>query len=503
MPLRSAPAKKFVFVNLCAGVRVKGVNHGVAFLVPLVKKYGYDVSIINVLEAIPAQEFAQKVLRVGPSILGYSCTSHQFKTLMDFSLALQGHSEILQIAGGVHPTIDPENTLRRTALAGVCVGEGEAPLDELLTRIDSHQDILETQGFFWNEKGTIRKNEIPPFTKDLATLPFPDYSCFDRQFVVRPWDVDRNLVVRRQDEKKYLEVMLSRGCPFDCHFCCNRVLSSVYQEAKKYFRLPSVDHSIALLQELLRTYPETEYIEFIDDLLIADHGWFKQFAAAYRKDIGLPYRTNGRFECINDEIVACLKESGCIRMLFGLESGNEELRRTLLNRHHSNAMIVEKLVLVKKAGIDVCTLNMIGLPTETRAQMHDTLWLNKRVAPQFGVCNFFHPYKGTKLYEVCREQNLLKEEKECLALTNNSEQPFIKLAGMKEAEGRAFQRRMSFYFYTQTCKHRLKQILKEGRGWGKAYAIFALGILFAKGIKLYCRDYIHKKGDISKSGMTV
>ncbi len=484
--------KKFVFINFSIGLRITGVNHGIAFLAPILKRYLYNVTLLNLAEEIGDEEFINIIKKLNPSIVGFSFTTHQYKYFLKYSWMLKKMPLIFQIAGGVHATLDPIDILSKTPVRGVCVGEGDIPLEDLLNIIDAERDITDAKGFYWKTNGLIKKNTIPQFVSDLSLREFPDYSIFERDFVVRDWSVDRSLIVQKNDIKKYIEIMLSRGCPYDCYYCCNNAIASIYPSRKRYFRLPSIDWSMRFLENTLKQYPETQYIEFIDDLLIADKKWFLDFAEEYKKRIKLPYRLCGRFEVITPEIVKALKDSGCIRILFGVESGDEILRQKFLKRKHSNDFILEKCDLVKNAGITICSLNMIGLPFETREQMNSTLNLNKKIAPEFGTCFFFHPYKGTQLYDVCKEYKLIADEEKLYEITSNYVRPFIKLTRISERECICFQKKISLYFFIQTFKYRCKAYNSSRRGIRKVLLLWIVIKLLFKGIKLYYSDYLKR-----------
>jgi len=485
--------RRILFINLSLGVRTKGVNHGIAALAPILRRHSYEVSVLNLTEEIDEGGFLETVKEQDPFIVGFSGTTHQYKYLIKYSKILERLPQVLQIAGGVHITLDPLDVLSRTAIAGVCVGEGEVPLENLLNLIDAGKNITDAEGFYWKVGDTIKRNQIPRFVTDLSILDFPDYSVFDRDFVIRDWSVNRSLIVEKNDIKKYIEVMLSRGCPCDCHYCCNKALASVYPSPSGYFRLPSVEWSISFLQNLIRQYPEAQYIEFIDDLLIANTKWFLEFSRAYKENINLPYRLCGRFEFIKPEIVEALKSSGCVRILLGVESGDEKLRKELLNRHHTNELIIEKCKLIKESGITICSLNIVGFPFETKQQMKATLDLNRKISPQFGTSFFFHPYKGTYLYDICKKHGLLKSDEEVLNITSNYIKPFIKLTEVSEKECIKFQKKLSFFFFQQTCKYRLKKFISSRRGLKKLLALSVSIKLLVKGMRIYYTDYIRPK----------
>jgi anaerobic magnesium-protoporphyrin IX monomethyl ester cyclase len=485
--LRTRP---FLLVNLGLGVRVTGVNHGIAALVPVLRRHGYRVAVLHIGRALSVEDFRARVGRLAPSMVGFSATSHQTKYLVRYAQALDG-MPLLRLAGGVHPSLDPGGTLRDAHLDGVCVGEGEIPLDALLSRLAEGRDPADTPGWWWRVGKEIRPNPVPAFVSHLAELELPDYAVFERSLVVRPWSIQRSLVIEREDRRRYLEVMLSRGCPHRCHYCCNHALRSIYPGDAGYFRLPPVERALELLERLRRDYPEAEHIDFIDDLLIADPSWFLRFSAAYARQIGLPYRLCGRFEYLTSDVVQALAESGCVRVLVGLESGHEELRRTLLNRSYTNQQAISACLRLKAAGIPVCTLNMLGLPGETREQMAATLALNRALNPEFGTVFYFCPYPGTKLYELCQEQRLLKPDQTQRASISNYLGPSIRLTRVSEGECRRFRQRLVVFFFFQTARYRLLRYWQRRTGLGRLGLPVAAVRLGWMGMSVWLRDLFH------------
>lgn len=486
--------KRFLFINLSIDdVRIPGVNHGISYLVPILKKHSFDVAVMHLSEETRKDDIVRKIKTFDPAIIGFSATTQEYKFLIKYSKMLEGLPDVLQIGGGVHVTLDPLDVLSRTALHGVCIGEGESPLEDLLNRIEKGDDITGTQGFYWKVAGNVKKNPTPQFIADLSTIEFPDFSVFARDVVVKDWNRDRNLIVQKEDVRKYIVLLLSRGCPYNCPYCCNRARANVYASSEGYYRLFPVGYCIDFIKKILREYPETNFIEFLDDLLLADRRWILSFTKEYKEKIGVPYKLDGRFEHITPDIVKALKESGCVQMIFGLESGNEGLRQKLLKRMPTDEMIIEKSKMIKDAGIELATFNLIGLPFETRSQIMDTVRLNRRMRTDLGTVQFFRPYKSTELYNLCKEQGLLKSEEEMLGIISNFEKPFIKVTGMTEKECILFQKIISFFFFIQLSKYRCGAFLKRTKGLQKAGIVVIIIKLFFKGTKLYYGDYVNKR----------
>jgi hypothetical protein len=121
---------------------------------------------------------------------------------------------------------------------------------------------------------------------------------------------------------------------------------------------------------------------------------------------------NARVETLSEETIHAAKDSGCQIVNIGVESGNEWVRKNFLNRHYSNEQLVAAFLRLRAAGILTASYNMIGLPFETRSQMLDTLRINKKLRPYRGACFYFFPYPKTRLYEICKEFHLIREDYE-------------------------------------------------------------------------------------------
>ncbi len=405
-------AKNFVFVNLSINSGFYGLNHGIAYLVPVVKKNGFRPSLINLMHEMDADKFREKIEALAPQVVGFSAMSPQLSFLNRYSRAIKD-LPALKIAGGVGPTLSPEDFLANSGLDGVLSGEGEIAIDRLLSAIDSDRDIYGIDGFCWNRNGKVLKNKPAMFVSDLSRLALPDYDIFGAEHVV--------------GKNGAIAVMISRGCPYNCSYCCNHAIKKVYPSAKGYFRLMEETRAILLIENLLVKYPSAERIEFEDDLLIANKRWFENFSDLYRKQIGIPYRMNARPECVTSDIAKRLFESGCDIAYLGLESGNENFRRQSLNRQHGNEVIETAGKRLKEAGIRLFTFNMVGLPGETPEQMRDTLALNRKMNPDSGICTFFYPFAHTKLYDFCERNDLLPENEISSTIHNYNLIPSLRL----------------------------------------------------------------------------
>jgi len=164
------------------------------------------------------------------------------------------------------------------------------------------------------------------------------------------------------------------------------------------------------IQQVLSMYRDVESIHFHDDTFIINKPWVKQFCTEYRDHFQLPLLINARADLIDQEVVGWLRDAGCSEIKIGVEHGNEHIRNHIMKRKMTNEQIINAFKIIKSAGIKAWAYNMIGLPEETKMTIMDTVKLNKEIEPDKFFISIFYPYKGTALYEYCKERGLLTDQ---------------------------------------------------------------------------------------------
>jgi radical SAM superfamily enzyme YgiQ (UPF0313 family) len=99
-----------------------------------------------------------------------------------------------------------------------------------------------------------------------------------------------------------------------------------------------------------------------------------------------------------------MKESGCVRVNFGIESGNDDVLRSLKKNFGVND-VRRAISLAYSAGLEVDGMFMMGLPGETEDQIKDTIRLAVSVPLRYAIFNLFVPYPGCELYEMLSQDN--------------------------------------------------------------------------------------------------
>ncbi len=366
---------------------------GIGLLSAVLKEAGHRTSLIHITQPINRMTFIKRMKDEHPDLIAFSSTSNMFSIVKALASWLAEASvKVPTICGGIHPTIAPEESIRVEGINIICRGEGEAPLVELCRKMENKEDISNIQNLWMKKNGNLIQNPLRPLLKDLDTLPFPDRSIFSYE----------NLYHEREGRGSFI---VSRGCPYNCTYCCNYLLRTIYGNEIKSVRFRSVDNVMGEIKEVLKHHPFIKTLVFDDDILFLNRKWSEEFAGTYRREIDLPFVCNARADVTDEATVTLIKKARCVHVKFGLESGNKEIRYKVLNRPMANDQIKKAFAICKQAGITTESFNMVGIPYETPNAILDTIKLNATIGVDKMQVSIYQPFQGTELGELCRERH--------------------------------------------------------------------------------------------------
>ncbi len=385
----------FVYIDHMQGEGGK-YHEGLASLAAVLRTNGHSTRLIHVTDRIDVERFVAEV-EAGhgdADMLAFSTTTNTFRHAADYANGLRRVRDVFTVFGGVHPTLDPAEVIAQPGVDAVCLGEGEGPLLELCDGLGAGDDVTQIPSLWIERDGEVHRNPSRPLVVDLDELPPPDRALFDY-----PNSVDHRM--------GRISFMGSRGCPYRCSYCCNETLRSLVPNPKHYVRFKSVDRLLAEMKQALQDHPDVEHLTLHDDILTLNRAWFAEFTERYPREIGLPYICNSRFDLLNETICEQLRRSGCRQVQLGLESGDEAIRNTTLNRRMHEDQILRAGELCHRNGLGLFLYCMVGIPGETLRTALSTVKLAARLRPAGVQTTVFYPYQGTALHEQCRADGFL------------------------------------------------------------------------------------------------
>ena len=360
---------------------------GATYISSVLKQHGHTVSSINIDD--PRVNYIDAVRELDPQMLAYSAATSPYPRFHEANAELKREfPNIFTLVGGPHPSYFPQVIEQTEDIDAICIGEGEYPTLELAEALDAGKDHTGIENLHVRVGSEIKKNPNRRFLAkdDLSSMPFPDRD------LMKPYQIWHS-------PSGFL--MAGRGCPYDCTFCFNHVSRNL-QEGK-WTRQRTVESVVEECKWLRDNYGVV-YIAYQDDTFILNRRWLREFAPVYAREVGLPFICNIRADLTDDELGDLLAEAGCIRVAMGIESGDDEIRKTILAKNMSSEQIIRACDILNDRSIRVVGQNMVGVPGETVDTALSTIALNIRCDVHINTFSFFAPFPGTKLGEMATER---------------------------------------------------------------------------------------------------
>lgn len=377
----------FVYPNI---ENLRTYVHSISALSAVLKEEGHRTRLYHPAK-IDEDEAKAEVRTYKPDIICFSCTTNQWEPTKTISKLIKGEFNIPIFVGGIHATLFPDCINESSYIDGICRGEGESALVELVERIEHHEDFSNVRNFWFRKDDKIIKNQVRPLIEDLDSLPNPDREIFHESSI-----------------HNYPGFVFSRGCPFNCTYCCNQKLRELYKNKGSFIRHRSPKKAIEEIEHVVDKH-RLGYVLIDDDTFTKNKKWLSDFCSLYKESIDIPFYCNARVETMDEHTCKLLKDSGCDQVLIGIESGDPYIRKNILNRRMSDEQIIEAFQNAKGSGLKTYSFNMVGIPEETPERFEKTIELNQKVKPDEMQITIFYPYPGTALGDLCREKRYIKK----------------------------------------------------------------------------------------------
>jgi radical SAM superfamily enzyme YgiQ (UPF0313 family) len=294
------------------------------------------------------------------------------------------------VMGGHHATAMPEHLLASPAVSYVLRGEGEVSLPLLAESLRDHRPVAEIPGIaFRRPDGGLHVN-LPAAVASADRLPLPAIELLDRRYY-------------RRNGRGSAVVVASRGCPLRCSYC------SVGGAAWLPYRLRPVPHVMAEIEAAVVRH-NAGFIDFEDENLSLDRGWFLELLRAIRHRFGeraLELRAmNGLFPPTLDEtVVAAMSGAGFTALNLSLGSTHaEQLQR--FHRPDVRASFDRALDLAERHALAAVGYIIVGAPHQSAEESVDDLLFLAERRVLAGV-SVFYPAPGSPDFDLCRRLDLL------------------------------------------------------------------------------------------------
>lgn len=372
-----------------------------ALLASIAEKHGHEVVMVDgEADGLSTAKMVSRALEIKPDVIGLSCYSPFFHLNEDLAKALkEADSTVPIMVGGPHITIMREKAFR-PQFDFAFVQEAEGSLVQFLEQYEKGGDISEVKGIIFRKDGEVVSTGNPdPISMDPPTkgsnvgqhhpldqFPFPARHLLN---------MEKYRLGTMHGRKHFTSIQTMRGCPWTCIFCASEALNTT----RVIMRSPE-----SVVEEIKQVVSDTPYVThfyLVDDVMTL---WKKHIIKICDliNEAGLKITFEGstRANLVDDELIAYLSKTGLIRLSFGLETTDADMRMTMQKKVPLEAYANANRIC-NKYGVEALNSMMIGLPGETRETIKSTLkWL--RNAREVKQANFAIaiPYPGTEFHDM-------------------------------------------------------------------------------------------------------
>jgi len=353
---------------------------GLSYLGSVLEHSGHEVQILDLLVSRYSKEkIKNKLDEYQPDIVGVTSVTLNYPIASDIlKYAKSLDKDIITIIGGPHVTFAPVETLTEAPWIDVVVkGEGEMTMLDIV----SGKKLADIDGIAYRDKSDgIKQTRERRLIEDLDELPPPAKHLFP---------LSRYLAL-----DVHASILTGRGCPFNCIFCVGSKMGG----RRVRYRNPKliVDE---VEQALSSGFTE---VNFEDDHLTINHKHLNAICdEIMARGLKFNWSAFSRVDTVNSEILRKMKQAGCTWLLYGVESGNQEILDTI-KKKITLQKVKDAVDMAKEAGIGILASFIVGLPGETVETLRQTMQFAQGLGTSYGF-NVLSPFPGTEVREKAAE----------------------------------------------------------------------------------------------------
>jgi len=376
------------YIDGYQGVRPRLPALGLAYIAAMLLKHGHEVKIIEGMAKFVSLD---EIVRLSESFDITGITSNSFLALLSHRVAAaikENNAKTTVVMGGPHASVVPEDVLEDKNVDFVVIGEGEYTFLELAEALAAGANIENIKGIAYRKDNKIIFSGERNNNGDLDNIPLPVRHLL-------PMHLYSASVVRSR-RNPALHMVSSRGCPYNCSFCCNRVMH------RCRLRMHSPERVVEEMKILIKDFGAKE-IHFWDDCFVFNEERVYRICDIIHKErLNIPWDCEATIDSINPGLLKEMHRAGCFGVSYGIETGNDQRFREINKGYLNRDRIKQVVSWTREAKLRVRGYFMFGFIDETLQEMEETIEFAKELDLDFATFSLLVPLPGTDDYEKAR-----------------------------------------------------------------------------------------------------
>ena len=371
---------------------------GLCYLAATCRERGLKTEIIDApAEGLNLLETKERVIKKHPRFVGITSTTLSILNASKVAELIKNETtDIVTIIGGPHISAVPESTLAKyNDFDFGVIGEGELTVIDLVNTLKSNSNIENVHGIIYRKGDAFYRNAIRENIRELDSLPMPAWDLLPRYpYSYKPLEI-------AMSDRLQGSIITSRGCPFDCSYCPKSVFG-------KAVRNHSIDRVMEMVMEQYDKYNVRD-LEIYDDVLILSRDRIAEIChRLIDEKMDLVWSCNSTIGSVDEATLRLMKEAGCWKIAFGIESGDQQILK-LMSKNLDLNKAKNVLRISKRAGLINRGYFIIGFPTETRESIRKTVSFSKKSDLDMVQFNLFTPLPGSPVYDTISQYGIFED----------------------------------------------------------------------------------------------
>ena len=336
---------------------------GLLYIAAMLERKGEAVAVLDAAaEMLDIPATVRRIEAFKPDIIGIGSTTVVFDGTCELGRQLKAALPTVPIVlGGYHVTLLPKEAMAHACFDVGVIHEGEFTLCELVDHYKGLRPLESVEGIVYRVADGFHFTRARGSFRALDELPFPARHLLPAN-LYKPVPVDEHAMPK-------FAMMTSRGCPHACAFC---------QKAKSGYRSRSPENIVDEMEHLVRDFGAKD-IAIVDSLFCANKKRVMGICdEIIRRGVKVSWTCSSRVEVVDKEMLQRMKDAGCWRTRFGIESGSDQVLE-FISKGITKEKIRNAITWAHEVGLRPKAFFIVGHMPDTPETIRETIEFAKSI----------------------------------------------------------------------------------------------------------------------------
>lgn len=330
---------------------------GILWIAAVLEERGETVAVLDAAaEQLDVAETVRRVEAFKPDIVGIGSTTVVFETATLLGHALKAAMPSVPVViGGWHVTVATEHAMAQKCFDLGVIDEGELTMAEVCDHYKGLRTLESIDGIVYRDGEQLVVTKPRKKLQNLDSLPMPARHLLPPN-LYQPVPIDEHGTPK-------FAMMTSRGCPHACAFC---------QKSRSGYRSHSPERIVDEMEHLVREYGARD-IAFVDSLFCASYKRVERVCdEIIRRGVQVSWTCSSRVEVVDKPLLQKMKDAGCWRTRFGIESGSDRVL-DFISKGINKEKIRKAVTAAHEVGLRPKAFFILGHMPDTRESILETI----------------------------------------------------------------------------------------------------------------------------------